>query len=404
MHPWQISMRPFTSLLAVGLLASGLGATPAIARVDTTNPTAEVAEVDGVTFAPYQAYRIRSFAESSAVGDFTGDGLLDVAVSTNSSQFHNHDFQLWLFRQKGDGTLRDPVTYATGLDNDDSVGGLAAGDLDGDGRTDLALATSDGAELFMQRDGTFAPPVLLPSPGADQVLIEDIMGGHRPEIVLSSHLVVDIFRNEHGAFVEWGWKRMWSWELEVGDLTNDGRPDLVSTNNRGVDVRPQTPQGRFGPAVTYVTARDRVPMGLEVADITGDGLGDAIVNFLVVPPGYGLNVFRGRPNGALAKPVKVPSYDSPQAIDSVDLDGDGRSDVVTLHDYTPQAGVYLQRSDGTLGPEQLVPTPSSTSYYHLQALSFGDVNGDGTTDVVFADRETGLVVLPQVAPGTGSTR
>ena len=33
---------------------------------------------------------------------------------------------------------------------------LAAGDLDGDGRTDLVLRMRYGIDVFLQRDGTFA--------------------------------------------------------------------------------------------------------------------------------------------------------------------------------------------------------------------------------------------------------
>ena len=95
-------MRRSVILLVLGTSALGLGQ-PALAR----GSVAGVADVGPVAFAPYQAYPVGGSASMAvAVGDFTGDGRNDVAMSTGFyfSPRRTTD-RVWLFRQKPDGAL-----------------------------------------------------------------------------------------------------------------------------------------------------------------------------------------------------------------------------------------------------------------------------------------------------------
>jgi hypothetical protein len=71
-------------------------------------------------------------ASNLAAADFNRDGTLDLAVSTESS--------VWLMLSPGDGQLRDPdYSFAAGF----SPRGIVAGDFDGDGYPDVAIANAD---------------------------------------------------------------------------------------------------------------------------------------------------------------------------------------------------------------------------------------------------------------------
>ena len=88
-------------------------------------------------------------------GDFTGDGRVDLAVTSGLG-----DVSVLL--GNGDGTFQPPVTYSVG----GTLGTIVAADLLGDGRIDLAVAI-DGVDfnvpasgvsvLLGDGDGTFLP-------------------------------------------------------------------------------------------------------------------------------------------------------------------------------------------------------------------------------------------------------
>ena len=63
-------------------------------------------------------------------GDFNGDGRTDLAVANAGT----NDVSVLLGH--GDGTFQDQVRYAAGT----GPAALVAGDFNGDGRTDLAVA------------------------------------------------------------------------------------------------------------------------------------------------------------------------------------------------------------------------------------------------------------------------
>src|SRR5207245_1013478 len=94
-----------------------------------------------------------------SVGDFNGDGKVDIAASGDGCC----GGQVVVFLGNGDGTFQPSVAYATGTFNPGSV---VAADVNGDGRLDLVasgLTSSVDAEVSVQLgkgDGTFRPAIL----------------------------------------------------------------------------------------------------------------------------------------------------------------------------------------------------------------------------------------------------
>lgn len=92
-----------------------------------------------------------------AVGDFDGDGLIDLAALAQFGVYPSEYLAITVFRGNGDGTFAAGTSFAT----DTSAGGtesaaIGAGDFNSDGKTDLAYYDAQGvAEYLSNGDGTF---------------------------------------------------------------------------------------------------------------------------------------------------------------------------------------------------------------------------------------------------------
>jgi len=84
------------------------------------------------TFQAQVGYVAGNFAYHVALGDFNGDGRLDLAVA------NTNDNTVSILLGNGDGTFQPQVIYATGS----SPSSVAVGDFNGDGKLDLAITNS----------------------------------------------------------------------------------------------------------------------------------------------------------------------------------------------------------------------------------------------------------------------
>src|SRR5436309_207804 len=85
----------------------------------------------------------------------------------------------------------------------------------------------------------------------------------------------------------------------------------------------------------------------------------------------------------------------PIALAVVDLNGDGRLDVVTANGGSRDVSVLLGNGDGTFQPEKRLARDSSP-----RALAAADLNGDGRADLVTANDESSVLVLLGNGDGT----
>ena len=355
-------------------------------------------------FWPYQAISVPSEADAVAIGDVTGDGRADVVVTTGYASDPANDFHLLVLAQDASGGLLGPVSYATAGTYTSRPGSLAIGDFNGDGRLDVAVGLDRyGIQVFPQAaDGTLGSPTLTLSSDSTRIRVGHLDKSGRTGIAgvgWATGTVTTFADSGAGlAAVATYPARHSGWEdLEVGDVTGDGLDDLVVMSGQlyatpNISVLAQLPNGTFGSAAEYRVGPNILTNGIGLGDVTGDGRNDVVASYGGNQPSSFIAVFGQTDGGVLGGPTSVASYDIPEPVEVADLDLDGRADVVTLHGGWLKAGVYRGQPGGGLGGEELYDIPYA-SHYNAHGLAVGDVNGDGWPDIVEADYNYGVVVL-----------
>src|SRR5262249_43909411 len=187
------------------------------------------------SFQAAQSFGAGSNPSSVTVGDFNGDGALDLAVANQGS----NDVSVLL--GNGDGSFQPARSFGAGS-NPSSV---TVGDFNGDGALDLAVAnqgSNDVSVLLGNGDGSFQPAR---SFGAGtyprSVAVEDFNGDGVPDLAVANSgldfpfdpgSVSVLLGNGDGSFQparSFGAGRN-ALSVAVGDFNGGAAPDLAGVN------------------------------------------------------------------------------------------------------------------------------------------------------------------------------
>jgi hypothetical protein len=318
------------------------------------------------------------------LADFNGDGLLDVAVTQGK--------EVRVFMNTN-GTLPDMPTMTYAISDVLDIIELAAPDVDGDGRRDLAVllkSSNSTPTLRVYTNGatglTKFPSLAFSYPRSSEdtvAIVEtnignlawgDLDGDGRDEAIISylynrpaKNIAprISVIKFVGTNLVAIKTIEGHSSPLRIGDVTGDGRPDVLAVNGSSPCLIPNV-GGMLADSASWISDRFGSRAGdLAVGDFDGDGDLD-----LGVLNDRGLMVYRNdagsyamRPNWFATWPLGLNAFQG-RNIGLVDVDGDGVLDVAT------DMGVYLM-SEALRGG---VP-PDAPRY----ALATANAPGQGVT-------------------------
>jgi hypothetical protein len=318
--------------------------------------------------------------DSAAAGDFNGDGKLDLAVANEGSN------NVSILLGKSDGTFQAAVDYGAGS-NPSSV---AVGDFRDDGKLDLVVA-NDGSDnvsiLLGNGDGTFQAAVNYGVGSAPtSVAVGDFNGDGKLDLAVVNELSNNfsiLLGNGDGTFqaaVNYG-AGLSLFSVAVGDFNGDGKLDLAvaSGGSDYVSVLLGNGDGTFKTAVQYVAGLE--PISVAVADFNGDGKLDlAVANY----ESNNVSILLGKGDGTFQAAVDygIGTENYPATPGSVavgDFNGDGKLDLVVggvESDNVSVVSVLLGNGDGTFQAAVNYGAGAGQT-----SVAVGDFNGDGRLDL-----------------------
>ncbi|WNG51496.1 VCBS repeat-containing protein [Archangium minus] len=167
--------------------------------------------------------------------------------------------------------------------------------------------------------------------------------------------------------------------VAIGDVTCDGRPDVVMTTTYASDaasayrafVFPQLAGGGLGTPVSYPYGATASRNGIALADLSKDGCLDVVVGH-----GSGISVLLAdKATGGLKPAVVVADRDA-DTLSATDVNRDGNLDIISLG---WSRGASLFYGTGTGAFSQIVPFATNAAGYNDHEV--GDLNGDGLPDL-----------------------
>ncbi len=269
------------------------------------------------------------------VADFNNDGLPDFAVTAA------FDDDVLVLLQNPDGSFPDPQR----IDFSGQGRSIEAADLNNDGNVDLVARFSD--IIVMLGDGTGAFPAV--------TIFDEPFSGQGGDD-----------------------------ELQIVDVDNDGKLDLLGTTRRNFIFMAGDGSGGFNAAQQRGTGGFFGADSVAAGDVNGDGLADLIAI------DDGLSVRFGTGGGAFDNAVITTFGNNVrgQGIELVDFDNDGDLDALTLISSGNTVLVMLNDGNG-----QFVEHGRFVTGNQPVNLATGDLDFDGDLDIAVANDQGGTVSL-----------
>ena len=399
---------------------------------------------------------------SVSMGDIDGDGKMDLTVANETS---NNVSILRNTSITGSINFASKIDFATGS----APYSVSIGDIDGDGKMDLAVANNGSANVSVLRNTSITGSISFASKvdfatgfGPYSLSIGDIDGDEKMDLAVAnwSSNTISVFKNTSTAgsitsssfankldFVTGNEPR----SVSIGDLDGDGKMDLAVANrgSNTVSVLRNTIYTRIHPSITNLSPTTG-PIGTTVS-ITGTNFSSTATNntvwfggvkasilsasatnlIVTVPIGAGnpIRVYRdsvvffigqlmhespkifivtstgelGIKSSSFASKLDFATGTGPYSISIGDLDGDGKLDLAVANRNSNTVSVYRNAyTIGGVDSNSFTNKLDFTTGGNPFSVSIGDIDGDGKIDLVVANNSSNTVSVLRNTSTSGS--
>ncbi|MBK6505076.1 MAG: VCBS repeat-containing protein [Ignavibacteria bacterium] len=329
---------------------------------DSVSIFRNISSVGLLNFEPRTSFSVGSGEYDINSGDLDGDGKPDI-IGVNSN-----DNTISILRNTS-----TPGNINFALKSDFNTGSyptsVATGDLDGDGKPDLAVTNlaNNNVSLFLNTSTVgninFAPRV-------------DFSSATLPISV------------------------------GIGDIDGDGKPDIVIANNSSATIlvlQNLSTSGNlnFSSALSLTTGSS--PRSVSLGDIDGDGKAEIVVANTTSST---LSVFRNLSTAGsinLSNKVDFVTGSSPQSVSLGDIDGDGKTDLTVSNENSSTVSVFRNTSSiGVINSGSFAGKVDFSTNSFPQTVRAGDLDLDGKPDITMAE-SNGISILRNLASGSPLT-